>query len=139
MGFVGDKVALQQILSDYVGFLHEFSFHRPLHTHNLSSGTGKIGQILAHVPSGLSLTPSQETKKIKVKGNVISVTGEAHRAVRRRRSIMFETICPHMSVMSALRVGRPPFTPRKISGTHFCWRLNRPQGHSASGRIRSTE
>jgi hypothetical protein len=30
---------------------------------------------------------------------------------------------------------RPPFTPRKIPGTHFCWRLSRPQGHSAAGRI----
>jgi hypothetical protein len=28
------------------------------------------------------------------------------------------------------------FTPRKFPGTHFCWRLSRPQGHSAAGRIR---
>jgi hypothetical protein len=34
---------------------------------------------------------------------------------------------------------RPPFTPRKIPGTHFCYRLSRPQGHSVAGRIRSTE
>jgi hypothetical protein len=33
---------------------------------------------------------------------------------------------------------RPPFTPRKIAGTHFC-RLSRPQGHNAAGRIRSIE
>jgi hypothetical protein len=32
-----------------------------------------------------------------------------------------------------------PFTPRKIPGTHFCWRLSRTQGHSVAGRIRSTE
>jgi hypothetical protein len=34
---------------------------------------------------------------------------------------------------------QPPFTPRKIPGTHFCQRLSRPQGHtrSAAGRIRS--
>jgi hypothetical protein len=31
---------------------------------------------------------------------------------------------------------RPPFTPRKILGTHFCSRLSRPQGHSAAGEIR---
>jgi hypothetical protein len=24
----------------------------------------------------------------------------------------------------------------KIPGTHFCYRLSRPQGHSAAGRIR---
>jgi hypothetical protein len=34
---------------------------------------------------------------------------------------------------------RPPFTPRKASGTHFCYRLSWPQGHSAAGRIRSIE
>jgi hypothetical protein len=28
------------------------------------------------------------------------------------------------------------FTPREIPGTHFCWRLSWPQGHSAAGRIR---
>jgi hypothetical protein len=30
----------------------------------------------------------------------------------------------------------PPFTPRKIPGTHFCSILSGPQGHSAAGRIR---
>jgi hypothetical protein len=35
-----------------------------LHTHHhLSSGAGTIGKILADIPSGLSLTPPQETKK----------------------------------------------------------------------------
>jgi hypothetical protein len=34
---------------------------------------------------------------------------------------------------------RTPFTPRKIRGTHFCYRLSRRQGHSAAGRITSTE
>jgi hypothetical protein len=32
-----------------------------------------------------------------------------------------------------------PFTPRKIPGTHFYYRLSRPQGHIAAGRIRSIE
>jgi hypothetical protein len=30
---------------------------------------------------------------------------------------------------------RPPFTPRTIPDTHFCWKLGRPQGHSAAGRM----
>jgi hypothetical protein len=30
---------------------------------------------------------------------------------------------------------RPLFTPRKISGTHFCYRVD-PQDHNAAGRIR---
>jgi hypothetical protein len=36
-------------------------------------------------------------------------------------------------------MGRPPFTPRKNSGTHFCQRLSQPQGYTATGRIMSTE
>jgi hypothetical protein len=32
---------------------------------------------------------------------------------------------------------RPLFTPKKIPGTHFCYRLSRPQDHGAAGRIRS--
>jgi hypothetical protein len=30
---------------------------------------------------------------------------------------------------------RPPLTPKNISGPHFCWRLSRPQSHSAAGRF----
>jgi hypothetical protein len=40
--------------------------------------------------------------------------------------------------LSALRAGRAS-PPRNLPGTHFCWRLSRPQGHSAAGRIRSIE
>jgi len=32
---------------------------------------------------------------------------------------------------------RPPLPPGNTSGTNFCWRLSRPQGHSATGRIMS--
>jgi hypothetical protein len=31
---------------------------------------------------------------------------------------------------------RPPFTPGKIPGAHFCYTLSQPQGHNAAGRIR---
>jgi hypothetical protein len=40
--------------------------------------------------------------------------------------------------LSDLRAGHP-LSPRKIPGTHFCKRLSFPQGHSATGRIRSIE
>jgi hypothetical protein len=43
-----------------------------------------------------------------------------------------------MAVRSALLAGRP-LHYRKIPSTHFCWRLSRPQGHSAAGRIRSLD
>jgi hypothetical protein len=58
-----DKVALGLVSSQYLGFPCQLSFHRLLHTHHLSSGAGTIGQLVADVPSGLSLTPPQETKK----------------------------------------------------------------------------
>jgi hypothetical protein len=32
---------------------------------------------------------------------------------------------------------RPPLPPGNIPGTNFCYRLSRPQGHSATGRIMS--
>ena len=31
----------------------------------------------------------------------------------------------------------PPLPSENIPGTHFCWRLIQPQGHSAAGRIMS--
>jgi len=30
---------------------------------------------------------------------------------------------------------RPPLPPGNTPGTQFCWRLSRPQGHSAIGKI----
>jgi hypothetical protein len=36
------------------------------HSHHLSPGAGTIGQLMAEVPSGLSLTPPQETKTILI-------------------------------------------------------------------------
>jgi hypothetical protein len=64
VGFVVDKVALGHVFSEYFGFSCQFSFHRLLHINNhLSSGAGTIGQLVADVPSGLSLTPTKETKK----------------------------------------------------------------------------
>ena len=32
---------------------------------------------------------------------------------------------------------RPPLPPGNTPGTHFCYRLSRPQGHSATGKILS--
>jgi hypothetical protein len=65
VGFVVDKVALGQVFSEYFGFSCQFPFHRLLHIHPLSSGAGTVGQTVADVPSGLSLTPPQETEEKK--------------------------------------------------------------------------
>jgi hypothetical protein len=63
VGFVVDKVALRHVFSEYFSFQSQFSFHRLFHIHHLSSKAGTKGQFVADVPSGLSLTPPQETKK----------------------------------------------------------------------------
>jgi hypothetical protein len=60
---VVDKVALGQVFSEYFGFLYQSSFHRLLHTYRLSFGAGTMGQVVADVPSGLSLTPPQGAKE----------------------------------------------------------------------------
>jgi len=41
--------------------------------------------------------------------------------------------------LSGLPTGRlyPPPLPGNIPDIHFCWRLSRPQFHSAAGRIMS--
>jgi hypothetical protein len=52
---------------------------------------------------------------------------------------LWDVEAPIFSTQSAYRWRRQPFTPRKISGTHFCWRLSRLQGHNSAGRIRSIE
>jgi hypothetical protein len=64
VGFVVDKVVLAQVISEYFGFPSQFSFHRMLHIHRLSSGAGTIIQRVADVPSGL--TP-RHFKKLKEK------------------------------------------------------------------------
>jgi hypothetical protein len=61
--FVENKVALGQVFSEYFGFLCQFSSRRLLHIdhhHHLSFGDGTTGQIVADVPSLLSLTQPQE-------------------------------------------------------------------------------
>jgi hypothetical protein len=63
--FVVDRVALGRVFYEYFGFLCQFSFHRLLHTHHLPSGTGTIGQVVADVPSGLSLNPPHSKKQKK--------------------------------------------------------------------------
>jgi hypothetical protein len=62
VGFVVDKVALGYVFYDYFGFPYHFSFHRLPLTH-LSCGAVRTGEIVAYVPSGLSLTTPQENKK----------------------------------------------------------------------------
>jgi hypothetical protein len=71
-----NKVELGQVFFESFSFPCQFAFHKLLHTHHLSSGAGTIGQLVADVPTGLSLTPPQETKKsdFKLLANSYSCT-----------------------------------------------------------------
>jgi hypothetical protein len=51
----------------------------------------------------------------------------------------FWTIGSQVTLRLSALLCWPPFTPRKIPGTLFCWRLSRPQDSSATGKIRSIE
>jgi hypothetical protein len=58
--------------------------------------------------------------------------------VRCGGSHIFYTNGSGMAVrLSGLSADRALLT-RKIPGTHFCWRLTKPQGHSAAGSKTST-
>jgi hypothetical protein len=61
---VVDEVAPGQVFSEYFGFPCQFSSHRLFHIHHqLSSGPGTTGQLVADVPSGLSLTHCKKLKR----------------------------------------------------------------------------
>jgi hypothetical protein len=55
MGFMVNKMVLEQVFSEYFDFSCQFSFHQLLHTHLSSpSGTGIVGPLVAGVASGLT-------------------------------------------------------------------------------------
>jgi len=53
---------------------------------------------------------------------------------RKLRFPDFMTTAQDGGRLSALRTGRL-YPPGNAPGTHLCWRLSLPQGHSAIGRI----
>jgi hypothetical protein len=59
VGFVVDKVAFVQLLSEYFGVPCQLSFHQMPHTH-LSSKAGTIGPLMTGLLIGHSFTPPRE-------------------------------------------------------------------------------
>ena len=53
---------------------------------------------------------------------------------RRMRLLDFKTV-EHKGSKVVSPTHWLPLPPRNIPGTHFCYRLSQPQGHSAAGRI----
>jgi hypothetical protein len=73
--------------------------------------------------------------KVK-KGKTIPIQAVEALRVREVEDLTFSDIrlTDGSKVVSLMR--RPLFTPRKITGTHFCQKKSRHQGHSAAGMIR---
>jgi hypothetical protein len=65
-----------------------------LHTHYLSSGAGAISQLVADVPSGLGLTPPQETKIRGIYGKGVLESQVLHNVGECRHFVLIETIPP---------------------------------------------
>jgi hypothetical protein len=63
---------------------------------------------------------------------------EAHRVVRRRGSHIFETIGSQMAVRLSALSSLFPLPPGRLL-VLISVRLNRSQGYSAAGRVRSIE
>jgi hypothetical protein len=55
VGFVVDKMALEQVFSEYFGFPCQPHFIPPTSPSSQSLGTGTIGQYMAAVPRGPSM------------------------------------------------------------------------------------
>jgi hypothetical protein len=72
-------------------------------------------------------------KKVKLKQSHYRPR-QALRVLRKLRFPDFMTTAQDGGKVVSLR-HRPPLPPGNTPGTHFCYRLSRPQGHSAIGRI----
>jgi hypothetical protein len=76
VGFVVHQVALEQASSEYFGLACQFSFHRLLHIHHhVSSGAGRIGQLMpTYQVDSVSPHPQKKTKKKKNGGGLFITT-----------------------------------------------------------------
>jgi hypothetical protein len=79
----------------------------------------------------------QKSKDVKKANPVTGPEGPQGSKMSRLPHFLVSRLTDGGEVVSLMRW--PPFTPKKIPGTHFCYRLSRPRGHSAVGRIRSIE
>jgi hypothetical protein len=94
--FVVDKVVLRQV------FPCQFSFHRLLHTHRLSSGTGTIGQLVDSVsphrkkPKQTTTTRRHyalvDTLLISAQDGMVKVTGKGSPTFAAREEVVSETV-----------------------------------------------
>jgi hypothetical protein len=56
---------------------------------------------------------------------------------RLRNTVLDNRLTDGSQIIRLMR--RPLFTPRKIPGTHFCYRLSQPQGRNAAAKIEYQE
>jgi hypothetical protein len=124
VGFVVEKAALGQVFSQYFEFPCQ-SFHRPLHTqHHPSSGAVTVGQRVADIPSGPSLTPTQESKKKKnvvesataILNVIVDVPEICARSV--------ETLTADCRLVGITLLAKFPLVCKRVSSTSQLLKLN---------------
>ena len=92
---------------------------------------GVIGIFHGHNPSGCSVALGSTQPLTEMsKGKAVPL--QAWSGPEGSRKLKFPDF---MTMAQDGGTHWPPLPPGNIPGTHFCWRLSRPQGHSAIGRI----
>jgi hypothetical protein len=117
--------------------------HRCLdhHVDTPHSGPALAASSGGHFPWNLFLLspgPSDHvTSQIKGKGKAKAIPLQALTGPESSRRLRL----PNFKTISTWRwQGCQPYAPPgNIPGTHFCWRLSRPQGHTATGTIMQME
>jgi len=106
---------------------------------NKNSITDRRGNFGTAVCMSLAIFSSEDMigteKKIKGKAVALQAWSGPQGSRKLRFSDFMKTAQDGGKVVSLRH--RPPLPSGNKSGTHFCWRLSRPQGHSATGRIMS--
>jgi hypothetical protein len=64
---------------------------------------------------------------------------KVYRVVRRRRSYIFYTVGSQTAVRMSTLLASRALPPEIYSSTNFCYKLSKPQGHNAAGRMRFIE
>jgi hypothetical protein len=75
VGFLVENVALGQVFFEYFGFLYQFSLSQMLHLIIIiiiAIRGGTIGQLVANIPSGPSLTRHDPTSPKKTKNESVT-------------------------------------------------------------------
>jgi hypothetical protein len=118
-----NSMKLQRIITTCISHRLQYAFYL--------NAAGQINVCCCTV----NLAPCFAIHRILVKGKAAPLQAWTGPEASRKLSFPdFMTTAQDGSKVVSL-MNRPPLPPGNAPGTHLCWRLSRPQGHSAIGRI----